>query len=37
VHGNEIFEAASKKGVMVAFEGAVGGRHSDHQGRCAKG
>ncbi len=25
VHGNEIFEAASKKGVMVAFEGAVAG------------
>jgi homoserine dehydrogenase len=24
-HGNEIFEAAHKKGVMVAFEGAVGG------------
>jgi homoserine dehydrogenase len=24
-HGNEIFEAAQKKGVMVAFEGAVGG------------
>ena len=25
VHGNEIFEAASKKGVMVAFEAAVAG------------
>jgi len=24
-HGNEIFEAAQKKGVMVAFEGAVAG------------
>ncbi|TAK83834.1 MAG: homoserine dehydrogenase [Betaproteobacteria bacterium] len=24
-HGNEIFAAAQKKGVMVAFEGAVGG------------
>src|SRR5581483_9176813 len=24
-HGNEIFGAAQKKGVMVAFEGAVGG------------
>ncbi|MEK7735114.1 MAG: homoserine dehydrogenase, partial [Pseudomonadota bacterium] len=25
VHGNEIFEAAQKKGVMVAFEAAVAG------------
>jgi len=25
VHGNEIFEAAHRKGVMVAFEGAVAG------------
>ncbi len=25
VHGNEIFEAASRKGVVVAFEAAVGG------------
>jgi homoserine dehydrogenase len=25
IHGNEIFAAAQKKGVMVAFEGAVGG------------
>src|SRR5205807_4057367 len=24
-HGNEIFKAAQKKGVMVAFEGAVAG------------
>src|SRR4030095_11761306 len=24
-HGNEIFAAAQKKGVMVAFEGSVGG------------
>ncbi|TMH58346.1 MAG: homoserine dehydrogenase, partial [Betaproteobacteria bacterium] len=25
IHGNEIFAAAQKKGVMVAFEGAVAG------------
>jgi homoserine dehydrogenase len=31
-HGNEIFAAAHRKGVMVAFEGAVAGRRSDHQG-----
>ena len=31
-HGNEIFAAAQKKGVMVAFEAAVAGGISDHQG-----
>ena len=35
VHGNEIF-AAAQKGVMVAFEAAVAGRHPDHQGAARR-
>ena len=31
VHGTEIFAAAHRKGVMVAFEAAVAGGHPDHQ------
>jgi len=31
-HGNEIFLAAQKKGVMVAFEAAVAGGVPNHQG-----
>ena len=30
-HGNEIFAAAQKKDVMVAFEARGGRRHSHHQ------
>ena len=36
VHGTEIFAAASAKGVMVAFEAAVGRWHSHHQGTARR-
>jgi homoserine dehydrogenase len=36
LHGNEIFQAAQDKGVMVAFEAAVAGGIPDHQGAARR-